>query len=288
MARTINEIQETILNAKNAATELAPLAVLTTGEQALANANSTSKVAVWRLWVWIMAYCLNIHEKIVEANAEKSRPHTIRWYRAACLNFLDGLPLKWIDGQFQYDLSSVADVETRRIIDRCALLESNNGELVIKIATNLNGNLQPITAAQLVRFKTYLNQIKDAGNRLRIINNPADQLKIKLTVYVDASIIDLQTGQLLNTTTPVFPVQDAVTSYLENLEFNGAFVREYFRDSLQKATGVKLPIITELKSQSAGFPFQDIAEWTIANSGYFKINPTDLTIIYQANELGNN
>jgi hypothetical protein len=281
--RTITQIQQSILDAKATASGLNALQVLTTSEQTLNNADSTSKVSIWRLWVWIFAYSIQVHERIVERNAENSRPHTIRWYREQCLNFLDGLPLAWKDGFFQYDLTNITDADVRKIIDRCAILESQNGELVIKIATENAGVLQPLTDPQLVRFKAYLQQIKDAGNRLRFINQPADSLKINLTVHVDPLIIDLQTGQLL--TPPLgagglFPIKNAIDKYLANLEFNGGFVREFFRDELQKADGVKLPIINNLESQFAGFPLVPIIEMKVPEAGYFAIDNANLTINY--------
>ncbi|SNA83452.1 conserved hypothetical protein [Flavobacterium psychrophilum] len=288
MNRSINEIQESILTALNQASNLNALQILTTSEQSLLNANSSSKVAVWRLWVWIFSFAIWVHEQIVSKNAENSRPHTIRWYREQCLNFLDGLALTWFNGQFQYDLTNVTDSDVRKIINRCALLESNNGELVIKIATDNNGSIEPVTPQQLVRFKAYLMQIKDAGNRIRVINQSADLLKIGLTVYVDPLVIDLQTGKLLSTANPVFPVKEAINNYLEKLEFNGAFVRTFFQDELQKATGVILPKIDILESQYLGFAFIPIVDWTIPQAGYFKSNDVDLTIIYKANELGSN
>jgi hypothetical protein len=290
MAQTIADIQQQILTAKATALELNALEILTTSEIDLSNANSTSKVTIWRLWVWIWAFVFQIHERIVEKNAENSRPHTIRWYREQCLSFLDGLPLVWKDEQFKYDLTNVSDAENRKIIDRCAVLESENGQLVIKIATftqTTNGILQPVTPQQLVRFAAYIGQIKDAGNRIRIINENGDLLKIDLTVYVDPLIIDLQTGQLLSTNEAVFPVKNAVKDYLQHLEFNGALVRTFLQDSLQKAMGVKLPIINSIASQFSGFPFQNITEIKVPESGYFNINDADLTINYLQYDISN-
>ena len=286
MARSLTEIQQSILNAKAQASTLNALQVLTTAEQNLSAANSTSKVAIWRLWVWIFSYVIYIHEQIIEKFAENSRPHTINWYKNQCLNFLDGLPLVWLNEQFQYDLTNVIDADVRKIIDRCAILESNSGELVLKIATDNNGNTEPLTIAQLLRFTYYINQIKDAGNRIRIINQEADQLKIALTVYVDPLIIDLQTGALLSGAPGVFPVKKAIDNYLEKLEFNGAFVLTFFQDELQKATGVVLPKVDVLESQYLGFAFVPIVDWAIPEAGYFKVNPADLTITYLPNELG--
>lgn len=284
----LQEIQQEILNAKATAAELNALEVLTTSEQTLNSATSTSKVAIWRLWVYVIAFCIWVHEKIVAKNAENSRPHTIKWYRDQCLNYLDGLALTWKDGQFAYDTTGITDIEERRIIARCAVLESNNGELVIKVARLVNGVLMPLTAAQLARFEAYIKQIKDAGNRIRVINQLADNLKATLNVYVDVSIIDLQTGKLLNTTGDVYPVKDAINNYLANLEFNGAFVKEFFRDELQKAEGVKRPLIDVLQSQYSGFPFSDILDWKVPNAGYFKIDDANLTINYIANDLVGN
>lgn len=238
-----------------------------------------SKSSVFGTWINTVAFAIWSHEQIVEANAENSRPHTLRWYQEQAYDFRDGLELLWIDGQFQYDTEGVDDLEERQIIDRCAVLESTDGELIIKIATELNDIVQPITDDQLLRFTSYMNQIKDAGNRLVIINRPPDQLKITLKVYVDEQIINLSDGVLLSNPTPdVKPVEDAVYEHLRNLEFNGALVKEFLRDTIQKAKGVKLPEIESLQWKYAGLPYQEVESWQIPDAGYFEID--ELTINY--------
>lgn len=234
------------------------------------------------------AFCLWVHERIVERNAENSRPHTIRWYREQFMNFLDGLPLVWQNGQFQYNLSNVTDADVRKIIDRCAILESQNGELVVKIATDNNGTIQPVMPDQFVRFKAYCQQIKDAGNRLRFINDPGDLLKIIMTVEVDPLIIDLQTGRLLTVTGNVFPVKEALQNYLKNLEFNGALVREFLRDAVQAGQGVKLPVIDVLESRYGGFAFEPIDQKKVPEAGYFILSDANLIINYIAYHVASN
>ncbi|MBS1535304.1 MAG: hypothetical protein JST78_09520 [Bacteroidetes bacterium] len=233
----------------------------------------------------VLSFAIFLHEQIVAKNAENSRPHTIRWYREQVFNFLDGLPLVWINGQFGYDLTGVTDAEQRQIIDRAAVLESNDGQLVVKVATTNSGVLGPLSNAQLARFTTYMNLIKDAGNRIRIVNQSPDNLLLSLKVYVDPSIIDLSTGQLLTTTETNKPVENAINEYLANLEFNGAFVKEFLKNQLQTATGVKLPIIEACQWKFASFAFADFDEWKVPESGYFKIDPSDLNITYLAYDL---
>jgi hypothetical protein len=65
MSRSIETIQQSILDAKTTSMQLNALEVLTTQEQTIDSANSTSKVSIWRLWVWIFSYVLCLHEKIV-------------------------------------------------------------------------------------------------------------------------------------------------------------------------------------------------------------------------------
>lgn len=244
-----------------------------------------SLVSIENIWFDNISFGIYNHQLIVSQNAKNSRPHTIQWYIDIAKSFYDGLPLQWIDGQFQYDLSNVIDADLRKIIAECYVLESNDGTLVMKVATNNNGNLEPINNAQLIRFSAYINLIKDAGNVITIVNEQPDKLKITLTVQVDPLIIDLTTGQLLSSSNPVFPIKEAINSYLQNLEFNGGFVRTYFIDTIQKAQGVVNLNVDLLQWKFASFDFVDIGQRKIPEAGYFKIDPIDLTINYISNEL---
>lgn len=241
-----------------------------------------SLVSVENVWFDNLSFAIYNHELIVTANALNSRPHNLAWYKEKAMNYRDGFELQWINGQFQYG----DDVtEESKIIDRVAVIESADGELVVKVATDNNGNIEPLTAPQLARFTFYMNLIKDAGNRIRIINQNADLLRTTLNVYVDVSIIDLATGKLLNVEGDVYPVQDAITFYLQNLEFNGAFVKEFFKNALQNASGVKLPLIELIEWKYADFDWVTFGEWKVPEAGYFKLNDEDLTINYLPYEL---
>jgi len=283
MSRTIQQIQQDIITAKAAAADLSALEVLTTQEQIITSADSSSKVAIWRLWVYIFAFVLWIHEQIVEANAKNSRPQNLPNFIATVLNYYDGLDLVWKDGSFQYDLTNVADAGSRQIIARTAVLESNDEEIVVKVATLNGGDLQPLTSDQANRLLVYLKKMKVPGIPIRLVNQTADLLRINITVYVNTLIIDTISGNLLNTTDVVNPVQDAINNYLASLsqyELNGIFVNQHFLDTILKATGVELVEANELKWKYAAYPFQDIDKWKVSEAGYFKINDADLIINY--------
>lgn len=287
MDTRFNEIQSEILAAKAQAAELNALEILTTSEKTLNNVNSTSKVSIWRLFVWIFSFVLWSHEKIVFQNALNSRPQNLPNFRAAVLNFHDGLELVWNDGSFTYDLSAVANPEERKIIDRCAVLESNDGELVVKVAKDNAGTLEPINIDEETRLLDYIRQIKVPGVQIRLINQNADLLKANITVYVYPSIIDLTTGKLLNVTEDIYPVKDAIETYLSNLEFNGAFIENFFVTQINSAEGVFNCRIDLLQSKFASFPYSDLIDFKIAESGYFKFEDGQLNINYEPHVLVN-
>jgi hypothetical protein len=223
---------------------------------------------------------ISVHEQIVETNANNSRPQNQANFRQSILDYHDGLDLVWKDGQFKFDLTGITDAEERKKVDRCAVLESEDGELVVKIATDNAGSLEPVTLALQARIEAYIKQIKVPGIHIRLVNDVADLIKLSLTVYVNPLVIDLITGQLLSSTTPVYPIKDAINLYLANLEFDGVFVKDFFRTTLKEAPGIELVVVDLCQSKYAAFPFADTGEWKISNSGYFKINDADLTINY--------
>ncbi len=265
MARTIdqiqNEIYQRIANDQTLSTEL----------------TSTSKVAIWRLWVYIIAFAIWIHEAIVEENAKNSRVHTLLWYQSQALLFLDGIDLQWENGQFSYP-TLIEDIEARKLVKRCAVLENKDGELVIKITGDRN---QPLEDNQERRFTTYMNEIKDAGNRLKIVNREADSLKLHLDVYVDTLVIDLDTGQYLETSQTYKPVEDSIENYLNHLEFNGALIKNRLIDAVQEAQGVYDLEIKVLQHRYGELPFTNVGRLIVPDAGHFKIE--ELVINYHSN-----
>ncbi|SCY94832.1 hypothetical protein SAMN02927903_03057 [Flavobacterium caeni] len=268
-----------ILAKKAEAVELNALQVLTTAETGLSGADSTSKVAIWRLIVWIVAFCIWLHEQVVTKNADNSRPLNRPNFISMVLNFHDGLPLKWIDGLFQYDLSTVPNPDTLKIINRCALLEGN-GQIVVKVAHDNNGTLEPIADAAAIRLKDYIVSQIQPGPEIVVVNKSADLLKTALRVYVDPQMIDLITGEKLPSGSGIFPVDAAITEYLTGLtkaELNGAFVVNKFKQTIEAKDGIDLVEIDLLQWSFDAAPFADFTEWKVPESGYFRLDSVNLT-----------
>lgn len=247
MARTINEIQDEMLATKTASTELTALEVLTDSERSsLANLTSTSKVAIWRLMIYVIAVAIFILEKLmdvfnteIEEKVKAAKPHTADWYKNKALAFQYG------DSLVDSDEYDVIDA-TKQIIKQVAI-EEGDRIVIVKIAT-LNGTqlVKLPELDQVNAFTNYINKVKDAGTQIQIINEDADKLKVELEFYYDALVV-ASDGTLINNPT-VNVVSTAINNYLKSLEFNGVFDINKMVDYLQATDGYK-----SLKISYTGF-----------------------------------
>ena len=269
MARTIQEIQNLILQAK-------------TQEPALNELNSTSKVAIWRLWVYIIAVAIWSLEKLfdqhradIDKRLAELKPHTARWYRSKALAFQYGFDLLTDSDKFNNQGHTEEAIEASKIVKYSAVIESKNeGRLIVKIAGEQGDTLQPITDAQKQAFEAYLQEIKDAGVRLSVVNYQPDVLHLQMKIIYDPLVLDSNGQSIIHATKPV---EETIKSYLKRLPFNGELVLAHLIDALQQAEGVKIPHLVLAQSKnitSSGEygAFETIEISKIPTAGYFTID----------------
>ena len=277
MARTIQEIQELIYQAK-------------TQEPTLNELNSTSKVAIWRLWVYIIAVAIWSLEKLfdqhradIDKRLAELKPHTARWYRSKALAFQYGFDLLPDSDKFNNQGHTEEAIEASKIVKYSAVIESKNeGRLIVKIAGEQGDTLQPITDAQKQAFEAYLQEIKDAGVRLSVVNYQPDILHLQMKIVYDPLVLDSNGQSILHATKPV---ETAIKDYLKRLPFNGELVLAHLIDALQQAEGVRIPHLVLAQSKHIGTngnygAFEAIEISKIPTAGYFTIdNFNDITYI---------
>ena|SRR6218665_509488 len=199
------------------------------------------------------------------------------------------------------------------------------GVVFIKVATQKGDSISRIDVPnELFAFKEYIAKIKDAGNQVYITSDDGDILKLKLNVYVDPLTIkinpqDVEYYQLKSLSRALedeeaaklasygenyetdssngslilnessFPVLDAIKNHLKNIEFNGAFVKTYLVDDIQKAEGVKIPVLKNVKTSIAKNPsdlenplINDVSniEYFIPRAGYFDLDALEVEVNY--------
>lgn len=265
MARTINQIQEEILTAKENASELTALQVLTTSEVDLYSATSTSKLSIWRLWVYIIAVCIWTIEKLfdvfkaeVSETVAASRIHTKSWYRELGLNYQHGFPLTGVI----YDNTNYTEdqVIASKIVSHASVLKyviNGRGVLRVKTAKELDGELIPLTAEELLGFAAYMNKTGDAGTTIIATSSTHDDYKLELDVYYDATILDNQ-GRRLDGSNNT-PVIMSINTYLKEIDFDGGrYFGTKLTDSLQRVNGVVLPVIKNAWSKYGAYTYETI------------------------------
>lgn len=272
MARKIAEIQQGIFDS------------IATDEN-LVGLTSTSKVSIWRLFVFVVAYSIWLLENIFDTHTKEVREvifndkaHRASWYRTKALAFQYGFDL--IEDSDKYDNAGYNDeeIEDSKIIKYSAVTQ-NAGQLLIKIAAETDGVLSPITVPQKASFDAYVQEIADCGVKYIVVNNLPDILFLNLQIFRDPLVLN-ESG--MNIRTGKYPVEDAYKAYMKELPFNGELVLAHLVDKLQLVDGVKIPNIVNAESRivdlSTGnyLPPQAITVKTVAESGYFlPKHPTD-------------
>lgn len=277
MARSI----ETIFNEMVARKEQEP---------ALSALNSSSKVAVWRLMfyvvafsVWVLENLFDTHKAEVSAALAELKPHTARWYRNKALAFQYGFPLFPDSDVFNNAGKTDGQLAASKIIKYSAVTEAETeSRLIVKIATEKDGELQPISEGEKAAFDEYISEIKDAGVRITVINYLPDILDLKLQIFYDPLVL---TSDGTSITTAKKPVEDALKAFLKELPFNGELILQSLVDKLQQTEGVKIVNVTGAASKwidpalNGYGDFENIGVSQVPVSGYFKIENFNIEYI---------
>jgi len=287
MARTISEIYLAIVTEKNNQPTINTLQPAVDSEQTLLDDLSTSsKVAIWRLFAYIITVAIWSHEKlwdafkaIVDAIVAAAYSGTLPWYQEQALLFQYGDALSWINNKFQY----AAIDATKQIIKRSAAIESN-GILYIKVAKLTGTDPVKLDTAELAAFQAYIDKIKFAGTHINIISTDADLLKLTLEIVYDPLVLTSD-GSLLSDS-GTFPVEDAINDYIAGIVWDGVFNLTKLIDAIQIAQGVVDPILTTAEGKASIGSYSTINQNYQSVAGYMIIdtaNPLSSTLTYTAN-----
>lgn len=273
MARTVEQIQEEILTAK-------------ANEPILSDLDSTSKTSIFGNWIFIIAFCIHtlevlfdFHKTEVDNKLLNLIPHTARWYRNKALAFQYGFDLLEDSDKFDNNNATDEQIENSKIIKYSAVTEAEDeSRLIVKIATENGEKLSPVTATKYDAFKAYINEIKDAGVKITIINYLPDRLKLNLRIVRDALVLDTNG---MNRQTAQFPINNAIHNFMKELPFNGKLSIQKLEERLLKIDGVNDLSIDLAESSWIDANADSYGTWQsidiskIPVSGYFEVNLTE-------------
>lgn len=285
MARTLAEIYAEIVAYKDAQTPIQNLAPgADTETQLLTDLNSDSKVAIWRLWAYIQAAAIYVHEtlwdlyqKEVDDTVAAGHAGTARWYRDKMLAFQYADPLVYdaTTGKYGYAVINPA----LQIVKHAAVVEGNNGIVIFKAAKETAGNLAALDGLEKTSLESYLRKIRWAGTRFALISGDGDYIRITASIYFDA----VYTETVVKTA-----VELAVKGYIEGLPFNGEFLISKLEDAIQAVSGINDVVISQVQTKKQAVdPYINVSRAYIPEFGYFRFDGTagntlDDTLTYVA------
>ncbi len=251
MARTVTEIYNELIARKEATPELAGL-------------TSTAKTAIWRLWLYIVAYVTALHEALWDAKAaeltelaKNTLVGTLNWYAQKCKEWQNGYQFELIDGKYQY----ATDDPDARLVKRVAISDIERG-IMIKVANEDNdGNPIPLTAEQLANLQAYINQIKIVGTKIDMVSLNADKLLFDITIYYKGSYSVVKDN-----------VISAIINYLKTLPFDGAVTRANLITAVNNVEGVEDIYVISLQHQYGSNPVANIDRIALPASGYWALD----------------
>lgn len=279
MARTIEQIYVEIINEKENFTSLDGLVPDNDSYSSLlSNINSNSKVAFWRLFIYIHSVAIYIHELFfdkhkveIEALVASAPTGTPTWYQNKVLQFQYTDLLVYNTTIFQYVYPVIDPV--KQIVTKCAVQDSPFGVVLIKVAKGAAGALTPLDLTEKAALESYVNDIKFAGTRISISSQDADLLSINYKIYYDP-LTPLATIQST--------LQTAVENYLNNtLPFNGKLNLNKLTDAMQAVPGVLDPVYVEvINTPFAGSSIMVDRE-ILPAAGWFKLGaPLSTTCMF--------
>ena len=248
MARSIKEIQNSIISYKESRPELNKL-------------NSRSVTAIWRLWTFIVAVAIYTHEVLFDFHKEEVEElldqriqGTATWYAQKALEFQDGSDLVIINNGTQLGYDPVD--ASKRVVTRAAYNEVDTASgrtLILKLAKGDVEELQKLDGVEVVRLNKYFERIKFAGTRISISSLDPDLLLPTATVYHDGVFSnDVIRDRVIK----------AIEEYMINLPFDGTFYKQKFEDAILDVDNVVDIDVNDITIRS----FVDI------------LNPVDTTV----------
>lgn len=295
MARTLTQIYNSLIASKESKTSLNTLLpnpdnwnTLYTNENfkllaaTIVKSLSISKVAIWRLISYIVAYTIWTHEQLFDTAKEEINTLVenrvfgqLPWYVTKAKEFQLGDELIFINNEY-YGYENID--ETKRIVTQASSTVSE-GVILVKAAKGDVGSFEKLNDSEKTALQIYFlgnngfnadDGIAPAGAKMRIVSEDPDDMKMHVDVFVDPLVID--TNGLLLSDGTTKPVEDAVTAYIQQLPFNAVFTVAGLTDSIQAVNGVVNVVVKFCDAKFSSAAYTDIMNATgqqyIANSGY--------------------
>ncbi len=245
-----------------------------------------SKVSLESILFYIVASAIYVMESLfdvlktdVDTALSQRLTHNRQWYVniAKAFQFGDGLD----DDTGKYPV-----IDETKMVVAYAAVDEVNGQLILKVASEADGELGALTTEELTGFENYIQKVKDAGVKVTVVSTQGDALRLVIDILYDPMVLGVtvvdgvQKGYLLSDGNTE-PVKNTIKSFIKQLPFNGEFKTVSLVDALQVTPGVVIPTVESAESKYAANDWQVIDARVKPYAGYLVIADENLSINYR-------
>lgn len=251
-------------------------------DEILSELTTDSKVSVWGALFYIVAVTyqdlktyFDTHTAYVDAALYNEKHGTLPWYKTKALAYQRGYDL--VTDADYYDNSELTDteIEESQIVKYAAVNESDDGKtLIIKIATESNDVLEPVSDEEEEAIKFYFEEIRIAGTPINVINSLADQLYLNIQIHINPLLFATDGMQKAS---GEYPIETTINTFLKTVGFNGELVLQDLEIAIRAIEGIEIAEIIEAKSawidaETDAYGTASVIDTKrIPESGYFQI-----------------
>lgn len=211
-------------------------------QSSLSGLNSPSQTAIYRLWMYIMASAIYLHETLwdifkteIEEIVDNAPVGTDGWVQKKCFEFqYDAITPQVVTISDEFVVGYDTVDESLRIITRCSVKTLPNKIVSVKVAKS-----EPPTALTLTELnslKGYLDDISFAGVQYNAVSLDSDKLYLKADIYYNGQYSTVIQANVI----------DAIDNYLANIPFDGDVRIASLIDAIQSVAGVKDVVIEDM------------------------------------------
>lgn len=256
MARSIEQIQAEIISDIQATPELA-------------EANSTSRRAIWRLITFVQASAILLLEQIIDVfiaendiKISKAIPATASWLNAKVFEFQYSATNPQIVQLVNFAPAYPVIDKSLRLITRCSVVTTISNQVIVKVAKS-----EPPTAlnsTELSSLQSYINNIGIVGVNYNCQSLASDKLMIDAEVYYDGQYSTVISESVI----------DAINSFLAKLSFNGILKVSDIELAIRNVIGVNDILLKNVKMRSDATPFANGTFLIQNNTVISRLSPT--------------
>lgn len=216
--------------------------------------NNFAAVCVETCLIYIVAACAAAVEHLMDWFKEdvdnaiaNERYGSNGWFVNIVKNFQ-------YDGETDFGLDEATGTyaivsDSVKVVTHASCQDSGYG-VKIKVAKSGSDGLGQLNDEEEGALLAYINRLKPAGIPVTIVNRAADTLAMKMSVYYDPIVFNLQNA--------TDKVKEVIRAYLSDIDFNGEFITMRMVDRLQAVPGIDIMEVNEVYARHAGYNYEPI------------------------------